>query len=375
MSIVATAVALAIVAGGAVIAYSLLVLPAPAGPFPVGTLALTLDRPIEPGETSPGRFTVQIWYPALPSTDRAPYGTGVGGVKAWVYHHLVRTHSARGAALAPRRSPLVIYVAGWGGQRTDNTTLAEELASHGYIVAGLDDVTHDSPVLDRLAGAADVRSAEAYHATLALARRRLAYESLRVSAVLDYLTKLDGGAGRFTGRIDLRHVAIVGYSFGGAVALETCHRDKRFLAAMNLDGLLFGAGNGDTRRVPYFLVSDTMPAPTARELTSSDPAVRYMSELIVSDAPDQSKALRHGGYELQVAGAEHVSFTDAPLYAPWQRFRAGWSNPPRIAAALSDYTLAFLGRALNGTRSPLLTPGTRGSPAMSLAIGEPGTPQ
>jgi dienelactone hydrolase len=349
MTIAAAAlVLLAAAAGGAIIARSLFELPAPTGPFPVGTAEFSLNRPIEPGESSPGRFVVQMWYPALASADRAPYGTGAGGFKAWLYRQLVRTHSARGAAPAPRRSPLVVYLSGWGGRRTDNTALAEELASHGYAVAALDDVVHDTPVLDRLAGAPDLHSDRAYHATLALARERLPYEAARASAVLDYLTKLDAGEpkGPFAGRLDLRHVGILGYSFGGAVALESCRRDKRFAGAINLDGMLLGAGAGYTGGVRYLLVSDSQPSPTPGELASDNPAVRYMAELIVADGVDQNAVLRHGGHEVQVAGTAHESFTDAPLYAPLQRFRAGWSNPPRITAALREYSLAFFGQAL-----------------------------
>ncbi len=360
----------AFVAGG-LMTHALFQLPAPTGRFPVGTISFTLHRPIELGETSAGRFIVQLWYPALASNDRAPYGTGVGGPKAWLYHHFVRTHSATGAPPAFRNSSVLMYVPAWGGQRTENTALAEELASHGYIVAAFDDVTRDSPVLDRLAGAFEVGSERAYHASLARAHRRLAYEAQRASRVLDYLAKLNAGdpQGRFTGRFDLRHVGILGYSFGGAVALETCRRDSRFSAAMNMDGLLFGAADDYDGRIPYFVVSDTNPAPTPAELASNDPAVRYTSELIVGDATGQRAALRHGGYELQVAGTSHASFDDAPLYAPLQRFRAGWSNPPRITAALRQYTRAFFDQALHGTPSPWLAAGTRGQPAMTLAVG------
>jgi dienelactone hydrolase len=366
---------LAFAVGGAFMAYSLFGLPAPSGPFAVGTVSFTLQRPIEPGEPSPGTFTVQLWYPALASDNRALYGTGVGDWRAWIYHHLVRAHASAAATPVRRWSPLVVYVPAWGGQRFENTALAEDLASHGYAVAAFDDVTRDSPVLDRLAGAADMRSEEAYHLTLELAQRRLVYESQRASSVLDYLTKLDAADPRFSGRFDLRRVGILGYSFGGAVAFETCRRDRRFVAAMNLDGLLFGASSGYTGGIPYLLVADSNPLPTAADLASNDPVVRYTSELIMSDDPAQRAALRHGGFELTVADTQHASFNDTPLYAPLQRFRAGWNNPPRVTAALRQYTLAFFGQTLNRTPSPLLTPGTRGRPPVTLTVGTTGMPQ
>jgi dienelactone hydrolase len=366
-----TVVVIAIAAAGAMLMRSVFSLPRPTGPFPIGTVALKLDRTIDPGETTPGLFIVQMWFPALPCADRAPYGTGVKETKRQLYKRFIRTHSARNASPAARRSPLIVYVPGWRGQRTDNTALAEELASHGYIVAALDDVMRDSPVLDPMCGVVDLQSERAYRATLELWRRRLAYESRRVSAVLDHLAKLDADDPdeRFTERLDLRHVGILGYSFGGAVALETCRRDKRFLGAMNLDGLLCGAGTGYSGGVPYFLVSNAMPDPTPDELASDDPAIRYTSDLVATDLIDQHQVLRYGGYKLQVAHTTHLSFTDIPLYAPLQRLRAGWPNPPRITAALRAYALAFFAEALHGTPSPLLRPGTRGRPAMTLAVG------
>ena len=95
-----------------------------------------------------------------------------------------------------------------------------------------------------------------------------------------------------------------------------------------------------------------------------------MSKLIVGDAAGQRAALRHAGYELLVGGSKHASFNDTPLYAPLQRLRAGWSNPPRIAAALRQYTLAFFDQVL---WDALLAAGGRnqGQPPMTLAVGGP----
>src|SRR5205807_5584780 len=53
---------------------------------------------------------------------------------------LVRTHSLSDAPVSPeqRAYPVVLLRAGGSALTTDFTTLAEDLASHGYIVVGFD---------------------------------------------------------------------------------------------------------------------------------------------------------------------------------------------------------------------------------------------
>jgi predicted dienelactone hydrolase len=101
---------------------------------------------------------VWIWYPAeragdarasdyLPAfwrtavaRDRA--GGSIGAINDLLTHDsvLVRTHSVPDlpVSLEQRSYPVVVIRAGSGALVADYTTLAEDLASHGYIVVGFD---------------------------------------------------------------------------------------------------------------------------------------------------------------------------------------------------------------------------------------------
>jgi dienelactone hydrolase len=299
---------------------------------------------------------VQVWYPAQASPNRATYGVATHGVKQWLYRHIVTTHAAPNAAFATGsfRAPTLIYIAAWGGERTDNTALAEDLASHGFVVAGLGDIAFDDPPAADLAGPADLSSQGAYEATVRLARRKLAYDVQRIEDILNRLAALDrhDPDGRFTGRLDVERAGVLGYSFGGAAAFAASRHDPRIRAALNMDGWLFNAADGYNGGFPYFLISDRSPLPTAADLTSADPNLRYSSILTVRDEKIQDAALAHGGYELQIAGADHLNFSDVPLYSLRHR---GGVDPRAISRTVRAYTIAFFEHALEGKPSILLT--------------------
>jgi len=342
-------------------------LPEPDGPFPVGTTCITLARLRTEGAPL-GRFYVQIWYPGAPSAERAAYGTDGPGLKRWIYHRIVGANAAPNVALAAgaERFPVLIYAAGWGGERTDNTVLAEQLASHGFVVAAFDDPEHDVPPLPSLGAPLAFDSEAAYEATLRLAHTKLRYEVRRAVQVLDRMTALDGPAagGRFSGRLDLDRAGAFGFSFGGAVALAAARDDRRLKAAMNMDGWIFDAGRGYKGGVLYLLVSDLEPPPARADLTSPDLTLRYTSQLNAEDGPEQEAVLHRGGYELHFAGADHLDFTDAPLFAPMHRFGHDGVDPHRMSATLGAYSVAFFERALLGKPSPLLRAGTRQDPRL-----------
>ncbi|HWG14343.1 MAG TPA: hypothetical protein VG268_13810 [Streptosporangiaceae bacterium] len=130
-------------------------LPEPTGPAPVGTMARHLKDVSRPDPWAVGinarELMVSLWYPvALSDRPRAPYMTaaesrlqltsrGIDDVPPEALR-TVRTHAVSDATPAgrPHAFPLVVLSPGFNGSRSALTALAEDLASHGYVVAGID---------------------------------------------------------------------------------------------------------------------------------------------------------------------------------------------------------------------------------------------
>jgi dienelactone hydrolase len=324
-------------------------LPAPSGPDAVGTTSVMLPR--APGEP-PGTFAVQMWYPANPAADRAPYGPGAGGIRSFVAQHLVRTHSARNAPVADTatRIPLLIYCAGWSGARTENTALAEDLASHGFAVVALDDIAREIPAIDTLSGPLDLSSDAAFHVTLALAGRKRDYAARRVSYVLDRILASDGPLNPdLRARLDTRRIAVYGYSFGGAIAMAAARHDSRFRAAMNMDGWAFPERDAARHelQVPYLYIGTDEPPPTAAEIASSDPVHRNTAILDARDGEYQRTVLGRGGASVLIAGTQHLSFVDdlraAIMHRPY-----GPIASSRLARVVGEVSVAFFRYAFDG---------------------------
>ena len=57
--------------------------------------------------------------------------------------------------------------------------------------------------------------------------------------------------------MDLQRLGIFGHSFGGATALEFCHKDSRCKAVLDMDGIPFGSVVPEGLSKPgMFLLSD-----------------------------------------------------------------------------------------------------------------------
>ena len=351
-------------------------LPPPAGPFPVGTILWDTNRPGR-DSVSASRglcpLSVQLWYPADPGGGNGPAPYRPSGASLLSAERWVRTGATLNSALSSRRVryPVLVSLPGWAGLRDENTTFVQDLASRGFIVAG---IGYDDPAcagLDRTvantaATAAtdfDLSSPTAFERTLGVAHQKIERVSEAASDVVDALEALDRDTnGRFRGRLDLARLGVVGYSLGGAIAMQLCWRDDRLKAAVNIDGWFFDAAPGRWIEQPFMFISDDGPPATTADLTHSDPARRYHAELDDTTERRMSTELtKHGGVTITVLGTNHLDFSDMAYLSRAALLQGRRPDGAAIRTA-ADYSAAFFAQMLNGEESNLFSippPGVR----------------
>ena len=304
-------------------------LPSPTGQFAVGRTTFEWINNLETDELSPSpgvkrEVAVWVWYPAAAPASPADYlpapwrlaleqQSGVLMSKFLTRDlSVVRTHSTSdpGVSLHQRSYPVVIMRAGGGALTTDFTTLAEDLASHGYIVVGLDApyrtgvfVYPDNRVVAR-SPANDPENLSPDQAER-LINRLLPMWTSDTKFVVSQLEQLNAAdpSGRFTGHLDMQRLGMFGHSFGGATALQFCHDDSRCKAGVDIDGAPYGSVVQEGLTQPFmFILSDH-----SRDL--ADPA----SQQIHANFQSIYDRLPNGRLFITIRGANHFSFSDQML--------------------------------------------------------------
>ena len=259
-------------------------LPLPSGPFAVGRVIddwvdpATTD-PLSPAPGTPRELLVWIWYPAatvtgvvfddyLPATMR-PRPEKSDATNPWTYltrdPSLVHGHSRKDADVAPGGPfPIVLLRAGGSSGVSNYSSLAEDLASHGFVVVGFDAPYRTGLVTfpdGRAIGRRAENNPESCLGRATAEQERCVGRILDawtgdMSFVIDRLQTLNGSTrpGRFTGRLDLTRVGAFGHSFGGAAVAEFCRRDPRCRAGVNIDGAPHGPVIQAGLRQPFMLL-------------------------------------------------------------------------------------------------------------------------
>ena len=285
------------------------VLPAPDGPFGVGVMDLPLPDSI-------------AYYPARVNT-----GTGQHryldpkllpglGVPVEMFSTLTTT-SRVGATPLPAGSPrpVVVLAPGFGSLIALSTSLAEHLASHGYVVVA---------VQPDLAGeAADMMPNEAHGAA----------RTSQIAASLDMIAS--PAFARLVGPVDQHRIALGGHSYAGSIAFNVSLHDRRVAAVFDLDGRLFAEAATTPTKVPSLVVTSTGGTADVQQLQDTVRAGR--------------KTVAVG-----LLGAQHYDLTDAPAIGGLLRTTGISFDVGTIGAVATSNTSAivqrFLDAVLNGER-------------------------
>jgi predicted dienelactone hydrolase len=348
--------------------------PPTTGPFAVGTSVMHLvdagrAETLAANYHGPRELMIEFWYPTVrPSAKRS-------GSSGWT-HRLRRVlagdklaSSLVEAPLAPSRAlyRVIIFSPSWRGQRDQNLFQLEELASHGYVVVGIDHpyvsrttVFPDGRVV--YASSApfwDLSSAASTQRSFAEIERELSVRVADIKFVATSLARLAHaeGQGRWNGRIATDSFGILGYSFGGAAAAQVCRDDPRCAAGINMDGSLFGtvADAGVPR--PFLFIDEKTQQPSASELTQANGEKRRFAQMVARDARERANSIeKYGGYRIVISGTDHANFTDPPedQSLRYDLFDIGRINPERALRIINAYTLAFFNHYLKGMPATLL---------------------
>lgn len=261
-----------------------LALPAPSGPYSVGTVALHLvDNSRQDPFLStprPRELMISLWYPARkqewagsrnwavpwfpPAADTLLLDQFIpqplvqvtlpGGVTGYepgppvsisldgVSLPVTAARAGIPVSPLPGGCPVVLYSPGEQVDREFGTTQAEDLASHGYIVVSIDH-TYEAPEVVFPGGRIAVQVNPQPSQTTVLTTR-----IADAQFVLDSLAALAGGTNPdaehhplpagLADALDLSKTGMFGHSLGGDTAAQVMAVDGRVVAGLDLDGTI-----------------------------------------------------------------------------------------------------------------------------------------
>lgn len=354
----------------------------PTGPYAVGTTVYHWvdnerreaysDNPADRRE-----LMAQIWYPAAEGggKERSPYlwnaskmtkaiSSKMMSLPAFALSHLglIKTHALVEATLSDSASPypVLIFSHGMNGYRNQNMYQLEELASHGYIVIAID-YAYEAAASVYPDGRVAVSETDPNLTSNAQYGMHIPLWTSDAAFVLNQVEKLNqnDAAGRFSGKIDLDRIGMLGHSFGGAVTVQMLKNDSRVKAALSMDGGFYGPPVSDKGfGKPFFMMyaDETY----SKIMTSYDDVDEQFGGVSreAFEAPRKEYiqksgyALAGGGLSILIPDSKHASYTDLALFSPLLGLSD--ADPRRDHRIVNEFSVAFFDRYLKGKEDSAL---------------------
>lgn len=298
-----------------------------------------------------------VFYPATAAGNRVEYYPGLaglenadetrflrqqfGGVWKEVTGGAIRTNAYDEPPMpaGPTKFPVLIFSPGGLAPVLAYQIQLEELASHGYVIFGLEHGT-DSALLVRpdhtLLPHVNRRPQAPGPPTAAYLEGVRDETSRRTSDIvfaLNQIARLSRQPGSvLRGRLDLARIGVFGHSAGGQAAIRTSQVDPRVRACLNQDGEMFGIPFGSPDPIPTVLIGKRTLAPVA-VIYSAEPGIpdvqlaaihvtrrqfeewraaknRALRTFLKQNTPDSQLVT------IRAPGFVHASFMDVRLLGP-----------------------------------------------------------
>ncbi|HNN12803.1 MAG TPA: hypothetical protein PKL78_04555 [Anaerolineales bacterium] len=346
-------------------------IPTPSGTFQVGTTLYELTdssrKELYSGKDEARKFMVQVWYPATVAENdqRAPWMSHADifapaiatyiELPSYFLDHLalVKIPAYQNAEVATQDGgfPVIVFSHGWNGFSGQNTGQALELASHGYVVIGMQHtygavvtVFEDGTVAPNNPSALPESGADPNYEVIA--RKLVDQWSGDIAFTLDHFAALNNDLGSaFHDRLDMNRIGVYGHSTGGGAAIQFCGTDPRCKAVLGMDPFM--------RPVSAEVLENGV----------SQPSFYMFSQGWADDKESKSNKFFRQFYPhvndsfgvVSIDGTRHYDFSDIPLLSPIspQLGLKGPLNGERVTEIVDSYLLAFFELTLKGIPSNL----------------------
>ncbi len=346
-------------------------IPAPSGPFQVGTRSYEFideaRKELYSGKDEARRFMIQVWYPAevKDSDVRAPwmenaevFAPAIAGffeLPPFFFDHLTLTnipaYNNADVAAADEDFPVIVFSHGWNGFNAQNAGQALELASRGYVVVGIQHtygamttVFPDGTIAPNNPKALPEDGTDPNYEMVAQVLVKQWAEDISFS--LDQLEAWnEAGSHPFEGKLDLSRVGVYGHSTGGGAAIQFCGTDVRCVAVLGLDPFMRPVSaevlESGVRQPSFFMFSQSW----ADDVNS--PSSRLFAQFIPNVSDNYGV--------VKIEGTRHYDFSDLPLFSPIapQLGLKGPLNGKRVTEIVNAYLVDFFEMTLRGKPSEL----------------------
>ncbi len=233
----------------------------PTGTYDIGTTSYVLtDESREELYADVGKRMIktQFWYPAKSTEgyELAPWiqdGKEVTsalasgyGFPSFMLNHMVKikSNAYEDAPISDDENsyPIIVLSHGWTGLRSLHVDIAEELASYGYIVVGIE---HTYGSIATVISDSDIRylnpdalpNTDTESEFMVYANQLVTTYANDIMFTIDELEKMNQGEidSKFLGKLDLSKIGLIGHSTGAGADTLVALNDDRIKAIIGMD--------------------------------------------------------------------------------------------------------------------------------------------